>query len=99
METSHISLTKGMLWMHKVDNTVPMPAIHRGNYFGPGQRKYPFDTMAVGDSFAVPKEAAPALRSAASSFTARMKQRVGDEAAYRFTVQRHGDEVRCWRIA
>lgn len=56
-----------------------------------GVRKYPFNKMEVGDSFAVEKENRHLCSNAASHH--------GRNHGKKFSVRKHGDEYRCWRIA
>jgi len=55
-------------------------------------RKYPFDRMAIGDSFFVPTVDLPA--SGPSVLNAAARQR-----GMRASVRAEGDGHRCWRIA
>lgn len=64
----------------KVDKDVPLP------------RKYPFDKMAVGDSFAVP----PDIRRETVSVAA---MRYGRKHKMKFSVRMVADRsYRCWRM-
>ena len=87
--------------MFEIEKGVPVPAGKRG-----GGRKaiYPFDTMSVGDSFAVPRDkgvtkAGGDVRQSTVSSCARLYARKHNPSA-KFTV-RVVDEntLRCWRIA
>lgn len=52
--------------------------------------KYPFHEMEVGDSFACENQAL--VTSAANSYSKR------HERKEKFSVRKHGDAFRCWRI-
>lgn len=52
---------------------------------------YPFGKMEVGDSFRVPEEKSVTVRN--SSFV------YGSRNGKKFTVRKHEDAYRCWRIA
>lgn len=54
-------------------------------------RKYPFNEMDIGDSFAIPGDLMTSVRSAATAF--------GRDHSQKFTVRKDGDGGRCWRIA
>ena len=52
---------------------------------------YPYESMEVGDSFVVPKEA----RQKVANATYRASKRLG----YKFTSKAEGEHLRIWRIA
>jgi hypothetical protein len=64
--------------MIEIEKDVPLPH---------GRHKYPFDEMAVGDSFFAEKVKAKSLRSIA--WRHRPKQ---------FTIRKEEEGVRCWRV-
>jgi len=55
-------------------------------------RKYPFDRMAIGDSFFVPATDLPT--SGPNTLNAAARQR-----GMRASVRAEGDGYRCWRVA
>ncbi len=63
-----------------VERGVPLPG------------KYPFDTMEVGDSFALPKDVKRTTVSVAA-------MRYGRERGMKFTIRNTPLGFRCWRIA
>lgn len=71
--------------MFEIEKDVPL-----GRSTGARERKYPLDIMEVGDSFALPVEARQKVVSAASYFGARNRRK--------FSIKRHGDGYRCWRV-
>jgi hypothetical protein len=68
----------------KVDRDVPIPA------FIEGGRKYPFNTMNVGDSFAVSALARPAVITASVTYARKH--------GVKFTTRKDGSGYRIWRI-
>lgn len=68
----------------KIDKNIPLPSIH-------GKVKYPFNEMAIGDSFAVKKVDLHRVRSASWAAGKRLNMR--------FSVLAYKDAYRCWRIA
>ncbi len=75
--------------MFTVTNGIAIPA----DCCAPGQTKYPFGAMAVGDSFSVPEESARTIASSASYY--------GKHNGKKFAVRiiPSTGERRCWRIA
>ena len=71
----------------QVTSDIPVPAPRATH------QSYPWTTMEVGDSFAVSAERAHSVRVNASAWVRNNK------STMRFTVRRHGDAYRCWRIA
>lgn len=67
----------------KVENNVPVPA------FIEGARKFPFNTMAVGDSFLINGYDPTVVRTAAAAYGKAHKQK--------FTVRKTPEGHRCWR--
>ena len=56
-----------------------------------GRNSYPFPQMEIGDSFALPSELRISVSNAATAW--------GKVNGRKFTVQRDGDQHRCWRVA
>lgn len=78
----------------KVESGIPIPAGGGQGSKRGGKRAwcvYPWHTMNVGDSFAVPKEKAATCASAAN-FQSHVNGK-------RFTVRKHAGGYRCWRTA
>lgn len=72
-------------------------AVDRGydppNARAPKKMKYPFRTMDVGESFALPAKKADNCRNAANLYCRR------NEPTWKFSVSKVSDEeYRCWRI-
>lgn len=77
----------------KVENKIPLPS--NGSKFN--RSKYPFGSMAVGDSFLIAKglsNYAPEVTQvrAASSWYGKRNKKT-------FSVRRHEGTYRCWRVA
>jgi len=72
--------------MQRVEKNVVMPA--NAKVFA--QRKYPFNTMAPGDSFGVVKEGIKNARSAAYTYGARHRMT--------FASRKVGEKYRIWRL-
>jgi len=68
-----------------LEKDMPIPPANGAN------ARYPFGDMVVGDSFALPKQQANSVRSAASQF--------GKRNDMRFAVRVQGEQVRVWRTA
>lgn len=68
-----------------IEKGIPAPEYFRRS------RKYPYDQMEIGDSFAVPAGMAESCRTGAS--------RYGKRHGKKFSVHTTPDGVRCWRIA
>jgi hypothetical protein len=65
----------------RIDKNIPLP------------KRFPFDRMEVGDSFAVP----PDVKRSTISVAAK---RFGVESGWKFTVrQMPNRSLRCWRVA
>lgn len=78
MRDTKIEVTKG----------VPMPGVTRKF----GLRRYPFNQMEVGDSFAVPKDAdSKAVRTAAYCY--------GGRHGMKFACRKVDDGYRIWRVS
>ena len=71
-----------------VDKKVPLPPPRTGEQ----NHVYPWRTMEVGDSFAVPTDKMIANFRHGASLAGRINQR-------RFSVRQTPDGYRCWRIA
>lgn len=76
----------------RIAKNVPLPTGKQASTAG-RKRKYPFDQMSVGHSFAFPPKLAPAVRSAAHAF------RTQHNPESRFSVRGMNGSYRCWRIA
>lgn len=73
---------------YPIEKNIPMPP--QKHRYGPGCLKYPFDQMAIGDSFSLDKEEKVRASVAASNYGARHDMK--------FAVRHMGnDEYRCWR--
>ena len=70
----------------RIEKGVEMPGLS-----GDATRKYPFNQMEVGDSFAVPVSKEQSVRN--SSF------QYGKVHKIKFSVRKHAGAFRCWRIA
>ena len=68
-----------------IENNVPVPSDISGT------RKYPFNKMQVGDSFALPVAHYKRLQRAAHAY--------GDYHGLKFSVRNQGETVRVWRVA
>lgn len=81
-----------------IEDNIPLPAVSRA-HGGGREAKYPFSTMHVGQSFAVPfngedpKKVTRRIRTAILVFKRRT-----ENADYTFRTRLGEDEVRCWRI-
>lgn len=73
----------------KAEPGFPMPEKQRG-----GNIKYPLATMAVGESFHVPKDKISTVRNSVSVY-----QKRNIETARKFSIRRYEMDYRCWRIA
>ena len=71
---------------YTVESGVPIPGSPRTGCY-----KYPFDRMAVGDSFSLKGAPDGPVRSAASYY--------GKRNGKRFSVYRDDGTHRCWRIS
>ncbi len=69
----------------KIEKGIAAPPVGK---VGP---KFPFREMQIGDSFAVSIEDWKNTTSSASAF--------GKYHNQKFTVRKHGDAYRCWRLA
>ena len=69
--------------MIAIDKKVPMPPPHAS------KQKYPFETMEVGDSFAVPHSVQ--LGPAAHAWAKR-------HPGVKFSVRKVPEGKRCWRV-
>ena len=69
-----------------IENNIPLPESTGG------VRKYPFHSMAVGDSFTLPRDVKYNLQMAAYAHSKRHNKK--------FSVRNDSDDnlVRCWRI-
>lgn len=72
----------------KIEKSIPMPPAGGKN----GLAKYPWKSMAVGDSFLFP---AGVSHQAASSNITSAQKRTGFQFSYRST----SEGIRCWRVA
>lgn len=75
----------------RVQKNIPMPVIKPRGLAGTNKAKYPWLTMAIGDSFLFPASLGRASHAAviqASKSTSR-----------KFKVCKTDDGYRCWRIA
>jgi hypothetical protein len=86
--------------MYKIEKNVP----RQNPYVGFRPRlvgyKYPFDQMAVGDSFLIPLVERHICRSAASAFSDAAWRRAKDEPKIKWSMCRANDDsYRIWRIA
>lgn len=68
----------------KIEKNIPLPNDQRSV-------KYPFNEMAIGDSFAVKEGDLHRVRSASWAAGRRLN--------IRFSVRAYDGEYRCWRIA
>jgi len=66
-----------------IEKNVPIPP--------PGQTKYPWAEMEVGDSFLVPADKGNSAKTAASHFIRR-------NPGKKFLSRAEGDELRIWRV-
>lgn len=73
----------------KIDRDVPIPERRHGGSRPP---IYPFGSMAVGDSFALPGEVAGKLGSAAQKWRGR-------HPGWDYRTAKKDGEVRLWRIS
>lgn len=72
----------------EIEKGVPIPPSQQGL----GRQRYPFNRMAVGDSFTVPSDDSNRVRSAASAYA--KQHRIG------LTCRRESDgRVRVWRVS
>ncbi len=72
------------MYAYKIERNVPVPKkVGR-------KRKYPFDIMKVGDSFAAPVKVAASMKACAMQF-AKLHNR-------KFTMRIADGSIRCWRI-
>lgn len=81
----------------KIEKKVPIPPIERPNR----ESKYPFDELAVGESFLVENIKAPTLHSCIARYTKGPKGE-GKKFTVRTVTEKQGDEtievgVRVWR--
>jgi len=67
---------------YKIESGVPLPA-------SIGRRKYPFDGMGIGDSFAFDADVCAKVRAAADAY--------GRKYGMKFTVAKAA--LRCWRVS
>jgi len=70
----------------EIESGIPLATDQRGS------RIFPFNTMKVGDSFALPSMMATRVSTAATKYSK-------DHSGVKFTVRKNGDGHRCWRIA
>lgn len=75
----------------EIENGVPVP--EKYVHSGPGRpRIYPFSTMQVGDSFALPADRANVVRFSASQWKRR-------HPGWDYTSRVDGGVIRIWRTA
>lgn len=86
---------------YEVISDVPLPAIYRDT-----RKKYPFNKMDVGDSFAIPVtvgedgDVEKAITKATASVRISSRRwALRHKPEWRFVVRRAEDELRCWRVA
>lgn len=73
-----------------ISSSVPIPS--DAGRRGP-PRKYPLDSMNVGESFAVPAESAPGVRASIKYFRAK-------NPSFSFVTRKESDGgLRIWRVA
>ncbi len=68
----------------RVERGIPLPGVKTAP-------KYPWDTMAVGDSFLSPGVNLESMRAQVAH--------AGNRRGYRFIARSEGDGVRVWRVA
>ena len=72
----------------KIDSNVEMPPVNTA-------RRYPFKDMKVGDSFSAGEYSnvlAVSVRSCVNNYISRYG------TTEKFTIRKHEEQVRCWRI-
>jgi hypothetical protein len=75
----------------KIDKGVPLPDFRLRAGRPHGTTIYPWETMEIGDSFAVPKRAQKNF--------GRQTTTAARKYGRKFALRKHGDGYRCWRIA
>ena len=75
----------------RIDTNVPLP----GNEYSSGYTKYPFKSMKVGHSFAVPKKAAPHLKG----YVYKVSERMNRKFVCRALKEGNMEVLRVWRVA
>ena len=71
---------------YEIEKNIPIAAGYQK-----ADRKYPFKSMEIGDSFAVVGEEKHTVRAAAYAY--------GKSRNMKFRTRRDGDKMRVWRIA
>ncbi len=66
--------------MHEVQKNIPIPRAMRPS--APARRKYPFETMDVGDMFFVPGKAKNTLATHVSTVGAQLGRKYGTRVLY-----------------
>ena len=72
--------------MFKVEHGIDLPPLKVGR-----ETKYPWSDMAMGDSFAVPRNIRTIVLAAARGYSHRHPD-------YKFIARNIGDETRIWRV-
>lgn len=71
--------------------------VKRAHEIPEGQKRYPFDTMDVGDFFVIPAPRDYRAASAAIAFCKRLFAKTGEKRKFRSKTE--GSVTRCYRIA
>lgn len=80
---------------YKIEKGIKLPIKTNALY------DYPFEDMAIGDSFFVPKNKAKALYQTQAfihSYARKWKMLNDDRVDIKFTVKQVKDGCRCWRL-